>query len=67
MINYQFAKFPREGVAGRFVMLHWLICFNTVADVQGWLKVIGLFMFQLAINMVSGYRTWNFADVLPMS
>ena len=34
--------------------------------VQGWLEVIGLFMFQLATNRVLGYRTWNFADVLSL-
>ena len=35
-------------------------------DVQGWLKVISLFMFQLATKRVLGYRTWNFADVLSL-
>ena len=37
-----------------------------LSNVQGWLKVIGFFMFQLATNMVLGYRTWNLSDVLSM-
>ena len=35
------------------------------ADVQGWLKVIGLFILQLAINRVIGYRTCNSQTYCP--
>ena len=36
--------------------------------IQGWVKVIGLFMFQLelATNRIISDPAWNFWDVLPM-